>query len=54
MYNSILTSLLPVEEPLVIKQIQLIDYQLEAGISWLFWSDPNIEEFINKILIDID
>lgn len=54
MYNDVIVNLLPVEEPLILRQIQQIDQLLEAGISTINWGDSNIDDFIAKIFIEVE
>ena len=50
MYNEILSTLLPVEKPLLKDKIELIDKILKPGIENLKWNDENIESFIKEAM----
>jgi dynein heavy chain, axonemal len=53
MYNEILTTLLPVEKPLLKDRIERIDSILKPGIEKLKWSDTNIDPFIKEAMVEI-
>jgi len=45
-YNSIITSMHPVEEPLVKKNIIKMEQEILPGIETIKWKDENIDEYI--------
>ena len=53
MYNEILSTLLPVEKPLLKERIELIDKILKPGIENLKWNDQNIDPFIKEAMAHI-
>ena len=57
MYNNIISTLLPVEKPLMQARINKIDKFLQPGINQLIWTSDNIPSFINtamKIVKEVD
>lgn len=48
MYNEILSTLLPVEKPLLAERIDKMNKALEPGITSLRWNSDNINPFISK------
>lgn len=57
MYNEILSTLLPVEKPLLFDRIDRINKSLQPGIDTLKWNSANIDQFINQsmgIVKDVD
>lgn len=50
MYNDIISTLLPVEKPLLQNRINQIDKQLQPGIDQLIWTSNNIDAFIAKVM----
>mmetsp|Transcript_16431 Transcript_16431/g.11584 ORF Transcript_16431/g.11584 Transcript_16431/m.11584 type:complete len:101 (-) Transcript_16431:11363-11665(-) len=48
MYNEILSTLLPVEKPLLADRIDKMNKALEPGITSLRWNSDNINPFISK------
>lgn len=50
MYNEILSTLLPVEKPLLKDKIELIDRILKPGIESLKWNDTDINPFIKEAM----
>lgn len=50
MFNEVLSTLLPVEKPLLMDRIQMMLKALEPGLSDLRWNSDNINPFINKAL----
>ena len=57
MYNDVLSTLLPVEKPLLQDRIQKMLDALDPGITQLMWNSENINPFINKamaIVTDVD
>ena len=50
MYNEIVSTLNPVEEPLIRKNIEKIDKVLEPGITQYMWESKNVDNFIKKAL----
>mmetsp|Transcript_20752 Transcript_20752/g.32001 ORF Transcript_20752/g.32001 Transcript_20752/m.32001 type:complete len:165 (+) Transcript_20752:113-607(+) len=57
MYNEILSTLLPVEKPLLADRIERMNKALNPGIMELRWNSQNIEPFINQamtIVTDVD
>ena len=46
-YNNIIATLLPVEKPLMLERINVINKQLQPGIDTLKWNSDNIDPFIN-------
>jgi len=53
MYNEILSTMLPVEKPLLKSKIENIDAILKPGIENLQWSNTNIDPFINDAMKNI-
>ena len=47
-YNSIMTCLHPVEEPLVKKRIQDMEKEISPGVEQIRWKSQDIDKFINK------
>jgi len=47
MYNNIIATLLPVEKPLMMDRIKVINKALQDGIDKLKWNSDNIDPFIN-------
>ncbi|KXS10801.1 hypothetical protein M427DRAFT_103173 [Gonapodya prolifera JEL478] len=47
-YNSIRTTVLEVEAPLIEAKLKAIDAQIETAVSTLSWNAPNVEEFIES------
>jgi len=57
MYNGILSTLLPVEKPLLQDRIERMNKALWPGISELKWNSQNIDPFINSAMVivkDVD
>lgn len=57
MYNDILSTLLPVEKPLLADRIEKMNKALEPGITSLRWNSDNINPFISKsmdLVTDVD
>lgn len=57
MYNEILSTLLPVEKPLLADRIERINKTLQPGIDTLKWNSTNIDPFINQCMLivkDVD
>jgi hypothetical protein len=57
MYNGILSTLLPVEKPLLQDRIERMNKSLWPGINELKWNSQNIDQFINsamEIVKDVD
>jgi dynein heavy chain len=57
MYNNMLSTLLPVEKPLLADRIEKMGNALQSGIDTLRWNSENINPFINnamKIVTDVD
>lgn len=57
MYNNMLSTLLPVEKPLLADRIEKMGNALQSGIDTLRWNSENINPFINnamKIVSDVD
>jgi dynein heavy chain len=50
MYNEVLSTLLPVEKPLLQDRIQMMLDALQPGIVNLMWNSENINPFINKAM----
>jgi dynein heavy chain len=50
MYNDVLSTLLPVEKPLLQDRIQMMLDALAPGITTLMWNSENINPFINKAM----
>jgi len=50
MYNDVLSTLLPVEKPLLQDRIQSMLDALQPGIDTLKWNSENINPFINKAM----
>jgi dynein heavy chain len=50
MYNEILSTLLPVEKPLLQKRIESMDFSLEDGITKFTWNSQSIDGFIEKAM----
>ena len=50
MYNNILTTLLPVERPLIEKKINAVDATLQKGLSVLSWNSHRIDDYIQEVL----
>lgn len=53
-YNEIISTLHPVEEPLVKEKIEKIDECLKPGLEELKWKSPNINEFICDVKVVVD
>jgi len=53
MYNNMVTSLLPVEKPLVATYINKIDKTLSRGIKQLSWKSHGIDLFITECMADV-
>jgi dynein heavy chain len=53
-YNTVVTSLNEVEEPLIIQRIHRMDKTLQPGISDLKWKSPEVNEFISKSHKEVD
>lgn len=53
MYNNIIGTLLPVEKPLMLKKIQIMNKALQPGIDYLKWNSEGIDPFINKAFNDV-
>jgi dynein heavy chain len=53
-YNEIISTLHPVEEPLVKEKIERIDECLKPGLEELKWKSPNINEFITDVKVVVD
>ena len=47
MYNEILSTLLPVEKPLLQDRIDKINKSLQPGVDSLRWNSQGIDQFIN-------
>lgn len=57
MYNGILSTLLPVEKPLLQDRIERMNKAMWPGINELKWNSQNIDPFINssmKIVSEVD
>lgn len=54
MYNTVITSVNEVEEPLIIDKIKKMDKVLEPGISDLKWKSQNLNDFINKSQVIVE
>lgn len=57
MYNGILSTLLPVEKPLLQDRIERMNKALYPGIDQLKWNSNGIDPFINsamEIVKDVD
>ena len=57
MYNGILSTLLPVEKPLLQDRIERMNKALWPGINELKWNSQNIDPFINSAMVivrDVD
>lgn len=50
MFNEILSTLLPVEKPLLADRIQMMIDSLSPGINTLSWNSENINPFISKAM----
>ena len=50
MYNEILSTLLPVEKPLLADRIKMMSDSLSPGINTLRWNSDNINPFITKAM----
>jgi hypothetical protein len=50
MYNGILSTLLPVEKPLLHDRIERMNKSLMPGITELKWNSQNIDPFINSAM----
>lgn len=50
MYNDILSTLLPVEKPLMASRIVLMNKALQAGIDTLKWNSKGIDPFIKNAM----
>ena len=50
MYNNILSTLLPVEKPLIEKKIGAVDTTLQKGLSVLSWNSHRIDDYIQEVL----
>lgn len=50
MYNDVLSTLLPVEKPLLADRIQMMLDALNPGLAQLMWNSENINPFINKAM----
>lgn len=50
MYNGILSTLLPVEKPLLQDRIEKMNKALQPGIDELKWNSQNIDPFINSAM----
>ena len=50
MYNDVLSTLLPVEKPLLADRIKMMLDALAPGITQLKWNSDNIEPFIKKAM----
>jgi len=53
MYNNMVTSLLPVEKPLVATYINKIDKTLSRGVKQLSWKSHGIDLFITECMADV-
>ncbi len=53
MYNNMVTSLLPVEKPLVHTYINKIDKTLSRGVKQLSWKSHGIDLFITECMADV-
>jgi len=51
MYNEILSTLLPVEKPLLSDRIERINKTLQPGVDTLRWNAPNIDPFISQAMV---
>ena len=51
MYNDILSTLLPVEKPLMMSRIVSMDKSLEKGITELRWNSQGIDPFIKNAML---
>jgi dynein heavy chain len=50
MYNNILSTLLPVEKPLLADKIERMNNALQKGIDELKWNSQNIDPFIKQAM----
>lgn len=53
-YNTVVTSLNEVEEPLIIQRIHRMDQTLQPGITELKWKSPEVNDFIAKSHKEVD
>lgn len=53
MFNEVLSTLLPVEKPLLYDRIQKMMEALNPGIVSLKWNSDNINPFISKAMITV-
>ena len=53
-YNNMINTLLPVEEPLVSSHIDKIDAKVRTGIKVKNWNSPKIDEFIGECKIVVN
>jgi dynein heavy chain, axonemal len=51
MYNDILSTLLPVEKPLLAERIEKINQSLQPGVDNLRWNSPGIDAFISQCMV---
>lgn len=53
MYNEMSDTLLPLERPLVEKEIEAIDGKLAAGLTQLNWNSSGVAEFISAAMTTV-
>ena len=49
-YNSMVLTLLPVEKPLLDRELKAMDGLLEQAITHLTWRSPNVKTFVREAL----
>ena len=52
-YNEFTSSMLDVERPIVVSELQQLEYELMRGVNRLNWNSPEIDEFIETTMVNV-